>query len=273
MLAIATSLSFMTLVVATYSSSLANQSVWLSATASCGYKNYTTHTFKGPIANFKLSKVLYNQETSTEGYVGYDSTHKQIWVVFRGTDDYADWLNDGESWMNDFSCVSDCNDCKVHHGFNKCFESVRDDMYNAVVALVKQYSDYSLIVTGHSLGGAMALLGALYLEQYHTELGKSPTYYSFGSPKVGNDNFASFAETHITNSYRVTHFKDTVPHLPLAFYYHHVTTEIYENQNHQLHTCVGESDADCCQQFPLYELSFDDHVLYLNLSMNCAAVS
>jgi len=79
----------------TFNLAVANQSVWLSATSSCGYQNYTTHVFKGPVSTFKLTTVLYSKDTSTEGYVGKDDTKKQIWVVFRGTDDYKDWLTDG----------------------------------------------------------------------------------------------------------------------------------------------------------------------------------
>jgi predicted lipase len=175
--------------------------------------------------------------------------------------------------MNDFTAVSACKECKVHHGFNKCFESVRDAMYSAVTSLALENPDYSLLVAGHSLGGAISLLASLYLEQFKAALGKTPVYYSFGSPKVGNDNFAAYANAHLPQAYRVTHYKDTVPHLPLAWYYHHITTEIYENEAHQLHTCSGEADKNCSQQFALYELSFDYHVLYLSLSMNCAAVS
>ena len=71
--------------------------------------------------------------------------------------------------------------------------------------------------------------------------------YNYGSPRVGNQAFSAFAGTIMTDFWRVTHYKDTVPHLPyenLGFY--HVCTEEYENGFGNLQTCNNTCEDPTC---------------------------
>ena len=63
-----------------------------------------------------------------------------------------------------------------------------------------------IFVTGHSLGGALATLGAAYLSGWGLA-----ACYTFGAPRVGNKEFSSSLQTPI---YRVVNPLDTVPHIP-----------------------------------------------------------
>ena len=38
---------------------------------------------------------------------------------------------------------------------------------------------------------------------------------NYGCPRVGNQNFAHYVDTTISTYYRVVHYKDPIPHLPL----------------------------------------------------------
>ena len=52
------------------------------------------------------------------------------------------------------------------------------------------------------------------------------TYYTFGQPRVGNVAYADYFKS-ILPEYRVVHYADIVPHLPLeAMGFHHVPTEV-----------------------------------------------
>jgi predicted lipase len=72
-----------------------------------------------------------------------------------------------------------------------------------------------LVLTGHSLGAAVAVLVARWLRSQ----GKLVEVATFGSPKIGNWDFANSIDFPVT---RVVNHCDIVPHLPPLFDYHHV---------------------------------------------------
>ena len=74
----------------------------------------------------------------------------------------------------------DCLDCQVHTGFKKCFDRTANSTKLAVLHLHKSYPDFEIVVTGHSLGGAISNLMAVSLVQS----GLNISHYSFGSPRV-----------------------------------------------------------------------------------------
>ncbi|PIO59138.1 triacylglycerol lipase, partial [Teladorsagia circumcincta] len=91
-------------------------------------------------------------------------------------------------------------------------------------ALRVKYPEYELWVTGHSLGGAMASLAASYIIAEEGVPSTSVKMVTFGQPRVGDYQYAKVHDTQIAYSFRVTHWRDMVPHLPPKFfmgYYHH----------------------------------------------------
>lgn len=79
------------------------------------------------------------------------------------------------------SPYSNIPNAKVHDGFLAAYLSVSEQTNGYVNALMSQYSGYNLVVTGHSLGGALATLSALNLSSTYPDI----TVYTFGSPRVG----------------------------------------------------------------------------------------
>ncbi len=55
--------------------------------------------------------------------------------------------------------------------------------------MLSEHSGAKIIVTGHSLGGSLAILAAADLHKTH---GKIDQVYTFGQPRVGNAAFASY---------------------------------------------------------------------------------
>jgi len=91
----------------------------------------------------------------------------------------------------------------LHQGFAQAAEGV----YKAV--LPKLNKDYEISTTGHSLGGAIAVVLAMYLDIDQYTLGPIVT---FGQPKVTNVNGAlTFQHLNID---RVVTSRDVVPLLP-----------------------------------------------------------
>jgi predicted lipase len=121
---------------------------------------------------------------------------------------------------------------KVHSGFFSSYNNtiLRLAITSAVHKARQSYGDINVIVTGHSMGGAMASFCALDLA---INLGSnSVQLMTFGQPRVGNAAFASYFAKYVPNTIRVTHGHDIVPHLPPYFSflphltYHHFPREV-----------------------------------------------
>jgi hypothetical protein len=87
------------------------------------------------------------------------------------------------------------------------------------------YPSYAVKCTGHSLGAALALLTSFDLKAN----GISSIVYNFGQPRVGDPQFTKCVASRIPLE-RVTHLKDTVPHIPYESWgYLHEVREAYES--------------------------------------------
>lgn len=115
-----------------------------------------------------------------------------------------------------------CSSCNVHTGFQKVYNGLASQVLSAVKSAVAANPGYSVILTGHSLGGALASLGTAALGANGVKIAAT---YTFGEPRNGNTAFGNYIYTFVplANYYRVTHANDGVPQVPPAFlgYLHH----------------------------------------------------
>lgn len=126
-------------------------------------------------------------------------------IAFRGTEVALTDLTDVKTDLK-AQLVPGEGDEKVHQGFLEGFNRVRDQ----ILADLKKFGGESpLYITGHSLGGALAILCTRYLG--HDSHGAC---YTFGGPRVGNLMVAEKIKTPI---YRVVNAADIVPRLPPAW--------------------------------------------------------
>ena len=86
----------------------------------------------------------------------------------------------------------------------------------SVAELLQEDPHRGLVITGHSLGGAMATLSALDLAIEFPDIPKKNklAMVNFGSPGVGNAGFALFYDQYVLSSIRVVNPCDPVPRLP-----------------------------------------------------------
>ena len=59
----------------------------------------------------------------------------------------------------------------------------------------------------------MAVIATSILGKYFEDKNKISTY-TFGSPRVGNQQFALYFDSVFGNSYRIVNSNDLVPHVP-----------------------------------------------------------
>jgi predicted lipase len=108
---------------------------------------------------------------------------------------------------------------RMHRGFTRAYLSVRDRIHTAV----KDKDLATVIVTGHSLGGALATLCGLDLEYNFSEK-FSVTVYTYGSPRVGNRDFVFAYNRRVPNTFRFYYGRDIVTRVPrLWMGYRHVS--------------------------------------------------
>lgn len=114
--------------------------------------------------NSKLLNVGSGDNTGIAAFTAIDHAAKAIVVSVRGsvlTMDLKNWITNFRfQWV---ICEFGDN-CKAHGGFVDAYEELRDrNVYKDVLLAKTQYPEYNIVVTGHSLGGAVASLLGAYL--------------------------------------------------------------------------------------------------------------
>jgi len=245
-----------------------NTSVWLSGAAYCSKDEYKSMKLSGPAFGFVYKDTLYHVKTDLQGYIGTLATTKSIYIVLRGSSSTMNWLDDFEVKQVSYDTYTECN-CKVHNGFYRSALGVSNKSIETVKILKKLYPTYSVIVTGHSYGASTGQLIAMELERNGIET----KIYNYGQPRVGDAKYASFADTIISEYWRATHNKDTVPHVPPTegFGYYHSCREIFEDITGKLTQCSATNceDPKCADQYSLVQTNTDDHSYYLGHKVSC----
>jgi hypothetical protein len=116
-----------------------------------------------------------------------------IIMLFRGTDDvnhnrWAEWIG------TDFNIAKQTSDqvlngSKVHKGFWKSFELIRGDLMSVLEDLYGK--NKKIWLSGHSLGGAMAILTGTYLKAKGYDIAN---IYTYSAPSaVGDKEFTQLS--------------------------------------------------------------------------------
>lgn len=149
---------------------------------------------------------------------------KCIIIIFRGSDSILDWIYNLCLFKK---CLKD--KIYVHYGFYKQLELVKNELLRELNIIYKKYEDYSLFITGHSLGGALGILFGYYISDI---INKYIRVISFGSPRIGNIHFKnSFESKKNIEHIRFINNRDPVVSIPY-FWYYHVGYKIYLNYNY-----------------------------------------
>lgn len=118
------------------------------------------------------------------GYVAYRAVTRQLIVAFSGTASFVQALYDLRFAKHTHPAG---NGCAVHSGFWKIYKGCRTPALEGIKKGLQEHDVQEVVVTGHSLGGAVSFLLALDLMLD----GRLPPHIGlkavgFGSPRVGN---------------------------------------------------------------------------------------
>lgn len=182
-----------------------------------------------------ITSVSYfrNGQSKIAGFVAANDILKEIYVSFRGTKSFVNWIYNLYSskepvpWRHGSQTT---RVPKVHQGFLMAYNSVKKKVSSRIRTLILAHPTYSIRVVGHSLGGALATLCAMELNE-SLDFSTKVRLVTFGAPRVGNDAFINLVRIHFPeprDRIRVTNGQDVVPHLPpFLMGYRHAPQEIY----------------------------------------------
>ena len=216
----------------------------------------------------KVVKFISDEKTDLQVAITISENTKRICVVFRGSESLKDWWFDLQ-----FSKVTLHDDIHVHRGFysqlhkNNNYEKIKKSVKDLLIK--EEYKDYTVCVTGHSLGGALCTLFGYELSR---EIKQYVCVISFASPRVGGINFRkAFDAKENLSHYRFTNNRDVVTALFMIGYKHvginiHVTPTDFE-----IITSYADEDGCSCKNSLFNFFSISDHnvdLYYENIKNN-----
>ena len=187
-----------------------SNAVWLARLSQAVYiKNPSDAGAWSRKQGLTLEKWDWRKQGAT--HAGLWTTANHIFVVFRGTNEGADWRDNAaigrmpHDWGN------------VHGGFFRALERIEYELITDITTHLAE-ENRAIWISGHSLGGALATLMAAKLR-----LANLPVegIYTFGQPHVGNRAFVNqYNEDLKDRTYRVVNHMDLVTRLLQGVYHH-----------------------------------------------------
>ena len=190
--------------------------------------NYLNTRFAGDASKPNTVKRYFSDsKTGLQFAIFAAPDQKRVYVAFRGsqTDELVDWEVDGDVMQKEIS-----KGICVHEGFYNVLNDVKSELNTPLNALLNN-NDYEVIVTGHSLGGALCTMFGYMTAKALPD--RKVKVISFASPRVGNEKFRDdFQKLPNLSHFRVVNNDDAVTGTPngsliTGFYFHANTSVIH----------------------------------------------
>lgn len=176
------------------------------------------------LAKVGMTNAKHWDVEGTQVFVTWNA--EMVWLVCTGTElqeGTKDILVDLQAWPVNYQN----GDCWVHSGFQRAINYVLEDVIRFVNNLLDERRE--LWITGHSLGGALALIFSTYFENNGT--------YTFGCPRVFSKGAKKLFKGPI---YRIEEPHDIVTRIPLPPVFKHFGEQMFITH------------ADCVEQNPSF---------------------
>eukprot|EP00887_Chlorella_sp_A99_P006490 scaffold3.g6490.t1 len=170
------------------------------------------------------TELVWDRGLDSKALVGWEAGGARVYVAFKGTSSGANLMTDlkllrvvhpppRQVWVGlRWQIV------RVHQGFHEAWEHngysdrLISRLEGIVTAAGRKMSETTFLITGHSLGGAMAVLCARSLKSRHP--GARAEVYTFGAPRVGCRAFATEYSQIVPDTWAVICGNDPVPRVP-----------------------------------------------------------
>ncbi|KAA6426189.1 MAG: hypothetical protein FRX49_04041 [Trebouxia sp. A1-2] len=178
------------------------------------------HTAMG-LYNLTDSELFWEVQLDTRCLIGWNE--HTIVVAFRGTASLTNALSDVQAWRVTHPPARGhklmCTQPLVHGGFMKSWlaGALNAKVVNRIMHIVSSRKpaacELEILVTGHSLGGALATLAAYDIKKQLQEAGQASVNvlcYSFGAPRTGNHAFAKDYNQMVPDTWSIINDQDIV---------------------------------------------------------------
>jgi len=181
--------------------------------SSLAYENSLTNTQLGLPMGLVLSLDGSKSDppTDTRGYIIFNREENTAYVAFCGNETkFADWWDESRSLYSkvDF----DGSILRIHSGFLNDYKSV-DAQLLRFFQFNNKHID-TIVFCGHGLGGALAMIAAVYYHSRHRNNDKNVKVHTFGAPRVGDAAFCAFFKDGVDEHWRVYTEGDPAPTYP-----------------------------------------------------------
>ncbi|MEX6500738.1 lipase family protein [Pseudomonas zhanjiangensis] len=147
---------------------------------------------------------LYHEDSETQAFITHSD--KVILITVRGTQETPDIFRDLDARQVPYAE----GDGQAHRGFYEAFYAAKDFTQRYLDAFHRP--EHNIVVCGHSLGGAIALLLAEWLRRDWSD---NIQLYTFGSPRTGDRAFVQSASA--LTHHRLVNHNDPVPGVPFPW--------------------------------------------------------
>ncbi|OXA39301.1 Lipase [Folsomia candida] len=194
---------------------------------------------KAQSLGYDFHAQVYNKAASTLALIAVNKSLKEVVVTFRGTLNMANVVIDlhhsivsidaGSTVLERGKSKDDGGSVmRIHTGFINATNSLYGEIVEKLRKFLEEDDDYEVVLTGHSLGAAVASVTLFMLKE---EIGlpwdfptpKSYAYFGYGTPRVGNQAYADYWNAQEMQLTRVVNKADFAAHAPssLVGYVHH----------------------------------------------------
>ena len=147
---------------------------------------------------------LYHEDSETQAFITHSD--KLVLITLRGTQEKPDILRDLDASQVPYAE----GDGQAHRGFYEAFLAANVFTQRYLDAFHR--TEHNIVVCGHSLGGAIALLLAEWLRRDWSD---NIQLYTFGSPRAGDRAFVQSAAA--LTHHRLVNHNDPVPGVPFTW--------------------------------------------------------
>ncbi|KAJ6493900.1 alpha/beta-hydrolase [Mycena vitilis] len=241
--------------------------------AYCASASITSWTCGAPCDAVK--NVTFLQQGGDQGliplyYIAHDQDAQTLVVAHEGTDasNILSIANDAQFGLAPLNVTrfpeSAGKNITVHAGFQDTFERTADSLLAGVLAGLKSTGVKKVLVTGHSLGAAIATMtGAMLKDAVDPSVDVTVT--GFGLPRGGNQAWADFLDGQVGVTF-VSNQNDPVPTVPPKFLgFQHTAGEIHitdidDSGVANLVACPGQDNANCATGNNVLKVSVANHL-------------